>query len=267
MLTWVAGQLRITGGDGDALVQHESGKTKQYMANNLQLMAARLGELQAQVLHLDSLGERLAGIAGVKRDALPAREKPAGQGGAFVPAPLTVGELQQEIDRLAQEVDLRTDELTILESRFLEKRVKERLLPTTLPVKAAYLGSPFGQRSDPIAGLRAMHEGIDFNAEIGTPVVAAAGGVVVTAEKHPQYGNLIEIDHGNNFTTRYAHLSKLSVKEGQVVRRGKEIGLSGNTGRSTGPHLHFEVRFNGVAQNPARFLQQGSQFAQLPRKK
>ena len=266
MLTWVAGQLRITGGDGDALVQHESGKTKQYMANNLQLMAARLGELQAQVLHLDSLGERLAGIAGVKREALPAREKVAGQGGAFVPAPLTAGELQQEIDRLAQEVDLRTDELTILESRFLEKRVKERLLPTTLPVKAAYLGSPFGHRSDPIAGLRAMHEGIDFNAEIGTPVVAAADGVVLSAAYHSDFGNMVDVDHGDGLTTRYAHLSSMNVKAGGMVKRGEALGAVGVTGRSTGPHLHFEVRMRGIPQNPAQFLKQGEEFAQVKRR-
>lgn len=98
-------------------------------------------------------------------------------------------------------------------------------------------------------------------------MIAAAGGVVVGAERHPQYGNLIEIDHGNDFTTRYAHLSKMLIKEGQIVRRGQKIALSGNTGRSTGPHLHFEVRFNGVAQNPARFLKQGEQFAHIPQRR
>jgi murein DD-endopeptidase MepM/ murein hydrolase activator NlpD len=266
MLAWAAGQLRTTGGEGNALSLYESGRAPQYMSNNLQLMAVRLGELQAQVLHLDSLGERLAGIAGVKRDALPAREKAAGQGGAFVPAPLTAGELQREIDRLAQAVDLRTDELTVLESHFLEKRVKERLLPTTLPVKAAYLGSPFGQRSDPIAGLRAMHEGIDFNAEIGTPVVAAADGVVLSAAYHNDFGNMIDVDHGDGLTTRYAHLSSMNVKAGGIVKRGEVLGAVGVTGRSTGPHLHFEVRMRGTPQNPAQFLKQGEEYAQLKRR-
>ena len=106
-----------------------------------------------------------------------------------------------------------------------------------------------------------MHEGIDFVADPGTQVFASAGGVVQTAEYHPQYGNLIEIDHGNDFSSRYAHLSKINVKPGQVVKRGQLIAASGNTGRSTGPHLHFEVRFKGVAQNPARFLQQSTQMA------
>jgi murein DD-endopeptidase MepM/ murein hydrolase activator NlpD len=109
-----------------------------------------------------------------------------------VPAPLTAEELQREIDRLARDVELRTDELAMLESRFLEKRVRERLMPTTLPVKEAFLGSPFGHRSDPILGLRAMHEGIDFNAETGTPVVAAADGVVLSAAYQSDFGNMIE---------------------------------------------------------------------------
>ena len=89
---------------------------------------------------------------------------------------------------------------------------------------------------------------------------------MIWADKHPQYGNLVEIDHGNDFTTRYAHLSKILIKDGQVVKRGQDIALSGNTGRSTGPHLHFEVRLNGVAQNPLRFLKQGENFAQLPQR-
>ena len=137
-----------------------------------------------------------------------------GQGGAFVPAPLGAEELQREIDRLSRDVDLRTDELAMLESRFLEQRVRGRLMPTTLPVKEAFLGSPFGHRSDPILGLRAMHQGIDFNAESGTPVVAAADGMVRSAAYQSDFGNMIEIDHGDGLTTHYAHLSRMSVKPG-----------------------------------------------------
>jgi murein DD-endopeptidase MepM/ murein hydrolase activator NlpD len=153
-----------------------------------------------------------------------------------------------------------------LEFQLLEKRVKERLLPTTLPVKNAHFGSPFGTRIDPIAGLRARHEGIDFVAPTGTPIVAAADGVVVVAEYHPEFGNMIDIDHGAGLTSRYAHLSRLDVAAGRLIKRGDEIGAVGSTGRSTGPHLHFEVRMLGVAQNPALFLKQGGEFAQLRRR-
>ncbi len=106
----------------------------------------------------------------------------------------------------------------------------------------------------PPAVIAAMHEGVDFPTDVGTPVIVAAAGVVLSAERHPEYGNLLEIDHGNNLTTRYAHLSTILVKPGAVVRRGQKIGEVGNTGRSTGPHLHFEVRLHGQAQNPNQFL-------------
>ncbi len=179
---------------------------------------------------------------------------------------MSAGELQAEIARLANVVDQRSDDLAVVEFKLLEKRVKDRLLPTTLPVKDAYLGSPFGHRSDPIAGARAMHEGIDFNAETGTPVVAAAEGVVLSAAYHPDFGNVIDIDHGDGLVSRYAHLSRMDIKPPALVKRGQLIGAVGNTGRSTGSHLHFEVRMQGVAQNPAHFLKQGSEFAQIKRR-
>jgi murein DD-endopeptidase MepM/ murein hydrolase activator NlpD len=123
-----------------------------------------------------------------------------------------------------------------------------------MPVNARFNVSGFGQRVDPFTGQWAMHEGIDFLADTGSPIQAAAAGVVVFAGFHPQYGYVVDIDHGNDLITRYAHTSKIFVKEGDVVQRGTKIAEVGSTGRSTGPHLHFEVRFKGVPQNPARFL-------------
>jgi murein DD-endopeptidase MepM/ murein hydrolase activator NlpD len=267
LISWLTAHGPRAGSQVEALSQQqETHQAQQFLNNNLQLMATRLGELQAQVLHLDTLGDRLAGIAGIKREAPPASKPVAGQGGAFVPAPLGADELQREIDRLSREVDVRADELAVLETRFLEQRVKERLLPTTLPVKEAFLGSPFGHRSDPILGQRAMHEGIDFNAETGTPVVAAADGVVLAAGWQSDFGNMIEVDHGDGLTTRYAHLSRMNAKAGSLIKRGERIGAVGSTGRSTGSHLHFEVRMLGVAQNPASFLKQGEEFALVKRR-
>lgn len=264
LFSWLSVALRLPLVEDLLVTLHlqEDRKTRDHLDSNLQLMATRLGELQAQVLQLDALGDRLSGIAGVKRERLADTIK-AAQGGPFLPAPMSAGELQAEIARLANVVDQRSDDLAFVEFKLLEKRVKDRLLPTTLPVKDAYLGSPFGHRSDPIAGARAMHEGIDFNAETGTPVVAAADGVVLSAAYHPDFGNVIDIDHGDGLISRYAHLSRMDIKPPVLVKRGQLIGAVGSTGRSTGSHLHFEVRMQGVAQNPAHFLKQGSEFAQV----
>lgn len=235
-----------------SLQQREMKKTRDYLENNLQLMATRVGELQARVLQLDTLGERLSDVAGVKLE--PPTANKAGQGGPFVPAPLSVGELQQEIDRLAQAVERRGADLEYLQFALLEKKVEERLLPTSLPVAGAALGSSFGYRIDPVAGVRALHEGLDFSAEVGTPVLAAAEGVVLATSFHPQYGNVVDLDHGGGLVSRYAHLSRIDVQPGALLKRGAAIGAVGNTGRSTGAHLHFEVRLFGSAQNPDRFL-------------
>ena len=264
-MSWASVQFRLPLIEDllTTIQRKESQKTQEYVTNNMQMMASRLGELQAQVLQLDTLGDRLSGLAGVKR-APVVKETPA-EGGPFIPAPMTTRELQLEIERMAQSVESKTDELAMLESKFLEQRVKERLLPTTLPVKDALLGSLYGIRSDPIAGMRAMHEGIDFRAENGTPVVVAADGVVLAASYYNDFGNLIEVDHGDGLISRYAHLSKMNVKAGQLVKRGELIGSVGSTGRSTGSHLHFEVRMFGVAQNPALFLKKGDEFALLKR--
>ena len=242
--------------------QGQQGQNEKYMRDNVSFMAVKLGEMQAQVMRLNSLGERISKMTGVHPPKAEGNGKD-GQGGPLVHLshPLSADELQRDIDRLAKEVEDRSDVLTAMESQLMEQHIKATLLPTMVPIKADHVGSVFGHRLDPIAGVGAMHEGVDFVADSGTRVIASAGGVVTTAEFHPQYGNMIEIDHGNDFSSRYAHLSKLSVKMGQLVKRGQFIAASGNTGRTTGPHLHFEVRFKGVAQDPARFLRQGSQLA------
>ena len=245
-----------------AVQQVHNRKTEEYMRYNVSTMAVKLGEMQAQLIRLDSLGERISKLAGINSPKSEASSKD-GQGGPLIYSvqPHAAHELQHEIERLAENREERSDTLTALESQLMERRIKNTLLPRLVPIRADHIGSTFGYRVDPIAGVSALHEGIDFVADQGTRVLASAGGVVQAAEYHPQYGNMVEIDHGNEFTSRYAHLSKIDVKVGQVVRRAQIIGASGNTGRSTGPHLHFEVRFRGVAQNPARFLQSGAQMA------
>ena len=132
--------------------------------------------------------------------------------------------------------------MNVVETALMSNKLKTKLLPTTQPVNVSYNASSFGWRLDPFTGRQAFHEGIDFAATIGTPIIAAAGGVVIAAEYHHDFGNMVEVDHGNDIVTRYAHASRLLVKVGDIVRRGQHIADVGSTGRSTGPHLHFEVR-------------------------
>jgi murein DD-endopeptidase MepM/ murein hydrolase activator NlpD len=210
--------------------------------------------MQAKMLQLDALSERVSGLAG-----LPVTEhRKAGSGGALVSArPLNMDELQKALSDLETYTGQRVDMLTVVESRLFDLKIKKLLIPTQHPVSSGNLGSSFGWRIDPINGGSALHTGLDFQASTGTPIVAAAGGVVVTQEYHPAYGNMVEIDHGNDLITRYAHASQVFVKKGDLIKRGKKIAEVGTTGRSTGPHLHFEVLVQGVPQDPQKFLTAG----------
>jgi murein DD-endopeptidase MepM/ murein hydrolase activator NlpD len=175
-------------------------------------------------------------------------------GGPYLPLDKpSLETLNLAMQELEQRADLRTDLFTLTESRLFEARLSSLMVPSSKPVDGP-IGSPFGFRSDPFTGRAALHAGLDFTADIGTPIFAAAGGVVLSTEWHPQYGHLLEVDHGNGLVTRYAHTSKILVKNGDLIKRGQEVALVGTTGRSTGPHLHFEVLLDGVPQNPARFL-------------
>jgi murein DD-endopeptidase MepM/ murein hydrolase activator NlpD len=239
-----------------SLQQEEKQKSTDFMRENLNAMAVKVGQMQAQLMRLDALGERLSALSGIKPTEFRFNELPA-RGGAVSATPsveMSATDFNHELEKMQKQLESRTDYLGMLENELLDTRIKKKLIPTVSPVDAGFNASSFGWRIDPFTGENAMHEGIDFMVGVGTPVFAAAGGVVTVSEFHPQYGNMIEIDHGNDFTTRYAHASKLLVKTGEVVKRGQEIAESGGTGRATGPHVHFEVRYKGVAQNPARFL-------------
>lgn len=238
-----------------AAQQAEEERGRAFVQQNLNAMAVKIGEMQAQLMRIDALGERLSSLAGIRDVRF--LEAP-GMGGAapthMPPQNLSLGDFSQKLLSLSRQLESRNDMLGVLEAQLFEEAVKKRLLPTMMPVAAPYNSSSFGRRIDPFTGELAMHEGIDFLAEPGSPVVAAAAGVVVFAGFHPQYGYMVDIDHGNDLVTRYAHNAKLFAKEGDVVQRGRKLAEVGSTGRSTGPHLHFEVRFRGAAQNPARFL-------------
>ena len=238
------------------MVKDEFEQRDRFMRENLDAMARKLGEMQAKMVQLEALSERVSGLAGVNISDLKA---PPGRGGALVEGrPLSMEELQGTLADLDQLTNQRNDLLTVMESRLFDQKIRKMMVPTQQPVQAGHLGSSFGWRIDPFTGRSALHTGLDFQAEPGTPILAASGGVVVTQEYHPAYGNMVEVDHGNDLVTRYAHASKVWVKKGDLVRRGQKIAEVGTTGRSTGPHLHFEVMVQGVMQDPQKFLAAGN---------
>ncbi|MGH8617689.1 MAG: M23 family metallopeptidase [Burkholderiales bacterium] len=236
--------------------REQTEKSQTYLRENLNAMATKLGQMQAQLLRLDTLGERLAKTAGFKPQEFLFDKEPA-RGGAVSTLPsydLSLTDLARQVEGLAKQVEDRSEKLGLLDALITFDTARKKLTPSMLPVDGGWYSSNFGWRIDPFNGMKAFHEGVDFMAETGTPVFAAAGGVVIVADFHPQYGNMIEIDHGNELVTRYAHASKRMVKVGDVVLAGAKIGEVGATGRATGSHLHFEVRHRGAPQNPARFL-------------
>jgi murein DD-endopeptidase MepM/ murein hydrolase activator NlpD len=239
-----------------AATERDTLRTDAFVRENINALAVKLGEMQAHLTRLDTIGERVVSLAGLKTRDLKFGELP-GRGG---PAPeastrsLSLQELARELEKVSVKMDHRGDTFKVIEEELVRERARQTLLPSSAPVDVPYQVSGFGWRIDPFSGRGALHEGIDFAAPMGTPILAAAGGIVVDASFHPAYGNLVDLDHGNGLTTRYAHASKLSVKVGEVVKRGQKIAEVGSTGHSTGPHLHFEVRQSGAAQNPSKFL-------------
>lgn len=241
------------------MVKDEFEQRDRFLRENLDVMAKRLGEMQAKMMQLEALGERVSGLAGVNPNDIKTQP---GRGGVLITGrSLTMEELQTTLADLDRLTDQRVDLMTVMESRLFDQKIKKMMVPTQQPV-AGILGSSFGWRIDPLNGRSALHTGLDFPAEPGTAILAAAGGVVVTQEYHSAYGNMVEVDHGNDLVTRYAHASRVLVKKGDLIRRGQKIAEVGTTGRSTGPHLHFEVLVQGVYQDPQKFLTAGQKLPQ-----
>ena len=240
------------------IVRDEIAQRERFMRHNLDALAHKVGEMQAKLLRVEAMGERLQGLAGVKleelRPAMPSASAAGGRGGPYLPLTQPSMEtLRLAVRGMDELTDFHTDYLTLVESRLLETRLQALMIPSAAPVEGP-IGSGFGFRTDPFSGRAALHAGLDFPAEIGAPIRAAAGGLVTLRDVHPEYGQVLEVDHGNGLATRYAHLASYEVALGAVVKRGQLVARVGNTGRSTGAHLHFEVLVDGVPQNPARFL-------------
>ena len=223
---------------------------------NLNTLAVQLGELQAHVIRLDALGERLVRMAELDANEFDFGVRPA-VGGPEDPAALeayTVPDFVNALRALASQLDDRAPKLQALEGMLMNYKLQTDSYPEGRPVLRGWLSSPYGYRTDPLSGRKSFHQGVDFAGRADSDVVAVASGVVVWSGARHGYGNLVEVDHGNGYATRYAHNSELLVKVGDRVKKERRIARMGSSGRSTGPHVHFEVLRRGKPVNPLKFV-------------
>ncbi len=234
----------------------EIGALRQQVQDRVDAMSIRVGELNAHVIRLDALGKRLTQMANINSlelnfDVLPGVGGPEeGESGVSAEIP----DLTQMLNDMQRKLESRDAQLLALENVILSRSLNEAVRPEGRPVLDGYISSYFGGRQDPFDGSDSVHRGVDFAGAMGSQVMSVAAGVVTRSEPASGYGNLVEINHGNGYVTRYGHNQRLLVKAGDTVSRGTPIALMGSTGRSTGPHVHFEVLRNGQHLNPLTFI-------------
>ncbi|MDH3220346.1 MAG: M23 family metallopeptidase [Gammaproteobacteria bacterium] len=222
---------------------------------NIDALSSRIGLLQAHVMRLDALGQKLVHMASIDTAEFDFDNTPAIGGPETVyNKGLDPNELSQAIEQLSYELETRENQLAVLENYVLNENLQKEVQPSGRPISKGWISSYYGMRTHPLSGRREMHKGIDFAGKLGGPVNAVAKGVVTYAGKRYGYGNVIDIAHGNGYTTRYAHNSRLLVSVGDTVEKGFQIAEIGSSGRSTGPHVHFEVLKNGREINPVKFI-------------
>ncbi|HLF11792.1 MAG TPA: M23 family metallopeptidase [Gammaproteobacteria bacterium] len=231
--------------------------TRRILQQNLDALALRLGRMNAHVVRLDALGARLTQMAGLKDGEFDFTSIPS-LGGPE--EPLTDTEFMQisgvinALDSLDQQIADRGRQLSVLEDFLLNSKLRDEVHPEGRPVTSGYISSQFGNRTDPFTGRRAFHKGVDFAGREGAEIVAVASGVVIWSGERYGYGELVEINHGNGYVTRYAHNVDNLVAVGDTVKRGQVIARMGDTGRATGPNLHFEVLLNDRPVNPLTYV-------------
>jgi len=220
-------------------------------------LAVRLGQLQAQAVRLNALGQRLVEAGHLEKGEFDFSHPPA-QGGPLgdsaTQQQIAPPDFLRELDRLAAELNDRENQLRIMEALFMNRKLQHEVMPGGRPIRKGWISSYYGMRTDPFTGLREFHKGMDFAGKMGSDVIAAASGVITWAGPRYGYGLMIEINHGNGYITRYGHNRESLVKVGDVVAKGQTIAHMGSSGRSTGPHVHFEVHYKGKIVDPARYV-------------
>ncbi len=232
--------------------------TRGEVQDHLDALGVRLGEIQAQMFRVNALGQRLTEISGIERGEFDFSSVP-GTGGiaedGAAGESYEYPEFLARLDDLAMQLQYDENRLAVMESLLMDKKVSRTMFPDAWPVKGGWLSSLFGYRSDPFTGKKTFHSGVDIAGRKDSPIQAAAAGVVVHAGRRAGYGESLVVQHANGYSTRYAHASRLLVDIGEKVEKGQPIATVGSTGRSTGPHLHFEVIRDGRRVNPRDFLQ------------
>jgi murein DD-endopeptidase MepM/ murein hydrolase activator NlpD len=235
--------------------------TRQQTEDTLDALAIRIGQMNARVIRLDALGRRLTEMAELDDGEFDFDSEPA-LGGPEEPWPdgstVPVPEVLAAMEGLGYQLESREAQLEALESMLMNQHLVARVHPQGRPLQSGWVSSYFGRRTDPFTGKPANHRGIDFAGKAGAEVLAVADGVVTWSSKRYGYGELVEINHGNGYSTRYAHNSENLVAVGDEVRKGQPVALMGETGRATGPNLHFEVLQDGRQVNPVNFIRQGA---------
>lgn len=266
---WIGAEMAR--GDGSDLFNNESTRvwnkalseqesqikvTKRHAEEQLAALTLRMAELQARLLRLDALGERLTTIAKLDKGEFDFSQVPALGG----PESATLGEAYQApdflqvIDQLTDQISSREQQLDTLEALLANRKIQRDVFLAGRPIKKGWMSSRYGRRTDPFNGQVAWHSGVDFAGKLGSDVVAVAAGVVTWSGERHGYGHMVEINHGNGFSTRYAHNTDNMVSVGDVVKKGQVVALMGSSGRSTGPHVHFEVYKHGRAVDPAAYI-------------
>ncbi len=227
---------------------------------NLGASALRLAQLQARIVRLDALGERLSNIANLDEGEFDFSQAPAlgGPESVEMGAAYSAPEFLKVMDKLAEDIESRGDQLSILETLLVDRKIQSDVFLAGRPVEKGWMSSRFGRRTDPINGRLAWHNGVDFAGKDGSDVITVAAGVVVYAGPRSGFGKMVEINHGSGFTSRYGHHKELFVKVGDIVKKGQIVGKMGSSGRSTGPHVHFEVFKNGRVVDPYSYIQRTS---------
>ena len=240
------------------IAEHEEwlAQARQETRAEVSALTTQAGMLQAKVQRIDVLGSVLVEMVGLE----PAEFSFEPESGIGGPAPVTDAadgknlQIESEFEKIQETLEARERQLQVIRDALVDEKVKQETEPQGRPVEYSWVSSLFGKRRDPFTGHPELHQGVDFAGPSGSSVMAVAGGIVTRARRNGDYGKLVEIDHGNGYMSRYAHNEVLLVKAGEVVRRGHVIAKLGNTGRSTGPHVHFEILKDGVQIDPMKFV-------------